>query len=96
LQSKLALIFRMQNYMKRLMAQGIICQYVGVGVRLGDATKVVCVTGKPGDDTARAVFGDLSVRDIRTGSEEFKAIIREYQQRMRQVEAQLERQKPAE
>jgi hypothetical protein len=51
------------EYMKRL-PNGSCCQYVGEGVRLGDADSVVFWYQTPGSATCRAVYGDLTVKDV--------------------------------
>jgi outer membrane lipoprotein-sorting protein len=43
-------------------------RYSGRGVRLGDATRVVAAWKKPGGAGWRAVYGDLSVRDMEAGA----------------------------
>jgi hypothetical protein len=39
-------------------------RYLGQGVRLGDASHVVCAWRKKGDSEYRAVFGDLRMRNV--------------------------------
>jgi hypothetical protein len=41
-------------------------RYVGVGVKLGDADRIVCWYKLKTTDKYRAVFGDLTVRDVAT------------------------------
>jgi hypothetical protein len=44
--------------------EGSDYQYVGEGVKLGDANRPVCWWKPPGSSTYRVVYGDLSIRDV--------------------------------
>jgi len=39
-------------------------KYTGAGVKLGDASKVVFWYQPQGSDTCRAIYGDLTVKDV--------------------------------
>ncbi len=47
-----------------VLAQGDGYEYVGKGVKLGDADKAVFWYRPQGSDTHRVIYGDLSVRDV--------------------------------
>ena len=46
------------------LPKGSDWQYIGEDVKLGDATRVICWWKHPGSSTYRAVYGDLSIRNV--------------------------------
>lgn len=88
LMHKFAPLARASSYMQQSQAMGFSCHIFGAGVKLGDATRPICLIGKPDAPTVRVIYGDLSVRELSVQSEEWKAIQESLLKRERDAEAQ--------